>query len=59
MLLLMRVLEVELLVVAQGLLKVRNNDKELIIALLLGVTANESIGGGVAGRSTRTTKSKK
>ena len=33
--------------------------KNVIIALLLGVTANESIGGGVAGRSTRTTKSKK
>ena len=57
----MRVLEVlQLLVVPQGLLKVRNNDKKnAIIALLLGVTANESIGGGVAGRNTRTTKSKK
>ena len=33
--------------------------KNVIIALLLGVTANESIGGGVTGRSTRTTKSKK
>ena len=33
--------------------------KNVIIALLLGVTANESIGGGVARRSTRTTKSKK
>ena len=33
--------------------------KNVIIALLLDVTANESIGGGVAGRSARTTKSKK
>ena len=33
--------------------------KNVIIAHLLGVTAIESIGGGVAGRSTRTTKSKK
>ena len=33
--------------------------KNVIIALLLGVTANENIGGGVAGCSTRTTKSKK
>ena len=33
--------------------------KNVIIALLLDVTAIESIGGGVAGRSTRTTKSKK
>ena len=33
--------------------------KNVIIGLLLAVTANESIGGGVAGRSTRTTKSKK
>ena len=55
----MRVLELELLDIAQGLLKVRNNDKDAIIALVLGVTANESIGGGVGGCSTRTTKSKK
>ena len=33
--------------------------KNVIIGLLLDVTANESIGGGVTGRSTRTTKSKK
>ena len=33
--------------------------KNVIIALLLGVNANESIGGGVAGRSIRTTKSNK
>ena len=59
MLLLMRVMEVELLVIVLGLLKVRNNDKECNYCSLLGVTANESIGGGVAGRNTRTTKSKK
>ena len=33
--------------------------KNVIIALLLVVTANESIGGGVAGVIARTTKSKK
>ena len=56
----MRVLEVlQLLVVLLGLLKVRNNDKECNYCSFLGVTAKESIGGGVAGCSTRTTKSKK
>ena len=49
----------ELLDVVLGLLKVTNNDKNVIIALSLGVTTNKSIGGGVAGRSIRTAKSKK
>ena len=49
----------ELLDVAQGLLKVRINDKECKYCSLLGVTANESIGGTtVTGRGARTTKSK-
>ena len=49
----------ELLVIVLELLKVRNNDKKYNYCSLLGVTAIESIGCGVAGRSTRTTKSKK
>ena len=48
----------ELLVIVLELLKVRNNDKECNYCSLLGVTTNESIGSGVTGCSTRTTKSK-